>query len=481
MSLSASVKNSLSDIEKVQFFRALCRKDLSTFIRKSFEIVSPGDVYLHNWHIELIAKYLQACKDGDIKRLVINIPPRHLKSISVAVAFPAWLIGHDPTTRILCASYSQSLSLKHSLDCRAVMENPFYKFLFPETKLVNDQNTKAKFMTTERGFRFATSVGGTITGEGGDFLIIDDPQNATQAHSEAFRETTKLWFDQAFTTRLNDKKKGCIIVIMQRLHEDDLTGHLLSKGGWEHLRIPLVADHDQEFKVKDFHYKRKIGELLHPDSMGPTEVEQTKVEMGSYAFAGQYQQTPMAAGGNIIRLEWIRTYRELPPESKIYSWSWDTAIKVGQENDFSVGLLWAECNNGYYLIDFYKNKLEYPELRKMVNALYNKHKSSEVLIEDKASGQQILQDFKRMGNIPVIAMMPGKDMPNSKEERMRLISPQFEAGKVFFPHDVPWLSDVVQELVSFPSGRHDDVCDAVTQYLARRLSSKSKAPSIRIL
>lgn len=481
MNLSENIKSSIEQYEKLQFYKSLCRKDLSSFIRKTFEIVSPGDKYLHNWHIDLIAKYLEACRDGDINRLIINIPPRHLKSISVAVAFPAWLLGHDPTKRVLCASYSQSLSLKHSLDCRVVMEHPIYKFFFPETKLVNDQNTKAKFMTTQRGFRFATSVGGTVTGEGGDFLIVDDPQNALQAHSEAFRETTKSWFDQAFSTRLNDKKKGCIIIVMQRLHEDDLTGHLLAKGGWEHLRIPLIADEDVDFNIKGYQYSRKYGDLLHPESMGLPEVAKTKVEMGSYAFAGQYQQTPMAAGGNIIKREWIKTYRELPPESKIYSWSWDTAIKVGQENDFSVGLLWAECNNGYYLIDFFKDKIEYPELRKMVNALYNKHKSSEVLIEDKASGQQILQDFKRLGNIPVIGMMPGKDMPSSKEERMRLVSPQFEAGKVFFPQDAEWLSDVIQELVTFPAGKHDDICDSVTQYLARRLSNKSKAPNIRIL
>lgn len=471
----------MNDIEKAFFLRALYRSDLSSFIRKTFEIVSPGEEFKHNWHIELIAKYLQACKDGDIKRLIINIPPRHLKSISVTVAFTTWLMGHDPTCKILSASYSQSLSIKHSLDARAVIENPFYKFLFPDTELIRDQNTKSKFMTTQRGFRFATSVGGTITGEGGDFLIVDDPQNVKHAYSELFRENAKIWFDQAFTTRLNDKKQGCIIVVMQRLHEDDLTGHLLKKGGWEHLKLPVIAEEDQEFNIKDFKKLRKEGDLLHPEALDQDDINNTKIELGSYGFAGQYQQNPMAAGGNIIKLEWIKTYRELPPEYKTYSWSWDTAIKVGQENDFSVGLLWAECNNGYYLIDFYKNKLEYPELRKMVNTLYNKHKSAEVLIEDKASGQQILQDFKRESNLPVIAMMPGKDMPSNKVERMNLISRLFEAGKVFLPQDAPWLSDVIQEFISFPSGRHDDICDAMTQYLARRLSSKSKAPNIRIL
>lgn len=480
MGLSREIKNSLVEYEKLQFLRALCRKDLSSFIRKSFDIVSPGTKYLHNWHVELISKYLEAVKDGDIKRLVINIPPRSLKSISVAVSFPAWILGHDPTKKIICSSYSQSLAIKHSLDTRTIIDNPFYKFLFPDIELVKDQNTKTKFMTTQRGYRFATSVGGSLTGEGADILIVDDPHKADQIYSPAFRESTKLWFDQAFMTRLNDRKKGAVIVVMQRLHEDDITGHLLNKKGWEHLRIPLIAEDDEEYKIKDFYYHRSKGELMHPDTIGNNEADQLKIDLGNFAFAGQYQQSPMAAGGNIIKTEWIKTYKELP-NVKMLSWSWDTAIKVGQENDYSVGTLWAECEDGYYLIDLFRQKIEYPELKKVVSMLYNNQKSHEVLIEDKASGQQILQDFKRIGTMPVIAVSPGCDMPLSKPERMQLVSGLFAAGKVFIPENADWSFDFLKEMTQFPAGKHDDICDSVTQYLIRRLNRKNKAPNVRVL
>lgn len=478
--MSSLAKTNISPLDKYRLLQALCRTDLSVFTRKVFDIVSPNKDFLNNWHIELIAKYLKACQDGDIKRLIINIPPRHLKSISVAVAFPAWLLGHNPSERILCASYSQNLALKHSLDCRAVVQHPFYKELFPETILVDDQNTKSKFMTTERGFRYATSVGGTATGEGGNFLIIDDPLSANNSYSEAFRNTANQWFDQTFSTRLDDKKKGCIIVVMQRLHEDDLTGHLLAKEGWEHLKIPLVAEEDETYSIRGYEYKRKEGELLHEERMGHQEVIQAKIDSGDKGFSGQYQQSPVAAGGNIIKNEWIRTYKELP-HVKRYSWSWDTAIKVGQENDYSVGTLWAECETGYYLIDLFRQKIEYPELRKSVNMLYNKQKTSEVLVEDKASGQQIVQDFKRIGTMPVIAVMPGKDMPNDKEGRMHLVSGLFEAGKIFIPEDAEWAFDFIKEMTQFPNGKHDDICDSTTQYLIRRLNMQNKRPSIRII
>ena len=219
-------------LDEYRIFQALLRENLSPFTQKVFSTVDPGTAYLHNWHVDLIAEHLQACYTGDITRLIINIPPRYLKSITVSVAFPAWVLGKDPTKKIVCASYAQNLSTKHSIDTRLVVNSPWYRQLFPHVKLVGDQNEKTKFVTSDRGFRFATSVGGTATGEGGDILIVDDPHSAAQASSEKERTNALEWFDQTFSSRLNDKKKGCIILVMQRLNEIDLTGHLKkSKAG----------------------------------------------------------------------------------------------------------------------------------------------------------------------------------------------------------------------------------------------------------
>lgn len=222
-------------------YQRLLGTHLPAFIQKCFHTVNPGTPYLHNWHIDLIAAYLRACERGDIQRLIINIPPRYLKSLCVSVAWPAWLLGHDPSRRIIVSSYAQSLSLKHSLDCRLVMQSEWYRQVFQQTLLASDQNEKGKFLTTRRGMRLATSVGGSVTGEGGNFLILDDPHNPAHIHSDLLRQDTIDWFEQVFTSRLDDKKRGVIILMMQRLHEEDLSGHLLKKSGWEHLCIPAIA------------------------------------------------------------------------------------------------------------------------------------------------------------------------------------------------------------------------------------------------
>ena len=226
----------------INYKNQIVRGDFASFIKQSFYSVNPATKYLHNWHIDLIAEYLNACEQGEIKRLIINIPPRSLKSIAVSVAWPAWLLGHDPSRRIIAASYSQNLSLKHSLDSRLVMNSAWYKKIFPSVKIASDQNEKAKFVTTKRGFRIATSVGGAITGEGGNFLIVDDAHNPINIMSEVQRQSTLDWFDQTFASRLDDKRQGVFVVVMQRLHEGDLCGHLLNKGGWEHLKLPAIAE-----------------------------------------------------------------------------------------------------------------------------------------------------------------------------------------------------------------------------------------------
>ncbi len=216
---------------------------LSNFIAKTFNIINPGTKFLPNWHIDLIAHQLEEAYKGNIKRLIINMPPRSLKSLCVSVAWPAWLLGHDPSNRIMVASYSQILSIKHSLDCRKVINSSWYKENYPDTILAKDHNLKSKFITNDGGFRFSTSVMGTATGEGGNFLIVDDPHSSLQASSNHLRNKAIEWFEQTFISRIDDKKKGVIVIVMQRLHEDDLTGYLTSKknSNWHLLKIPAIA------------------------------------------------------------------------------------------------------------------------------------------------------------------------------------------------------------------------------------------------
>lgn len=452
-----------------QYFAAVLRTDLASFIAKTFHSVNPGTPFLPNWHIDAIAEYLTAATKGDITRLIINMPPRSLKSLCVSVAWPAWLLGHDPGARIMAASYSQMLSVKHSLDCRLVLSSPWYRALFPSTILSHDQNEKSKFVTTKRGFRFATSVGGTATGEGGNFLIVDDPHSPLQAASDTVREQAIEWFHQTFASRLDDKQRGVIAIVMQRLHTDDLTGHLLSEMGhhWEHLCLPAIAEQKTIVQLNNTTYIREAGDILHPSRENAKLIARAKQELGSYAFAAQYQQTPIPQEGGMVKPHWIQRYRHTLLQEEGYFGvvvqSWDTAIKAGERSDYSVCTVWGVRPEGYYIVDVLRKRMEYPELKHQVIMTAKRWLPSAILMEDKASGQMLLQDMRRE-SLPMIGILPRQD----KTTRFAAVTPLFEAGKIYFPHpsvDTPWLADLEAELLTFPSTRHDDQIDSISQFL----------------
>ncbi len=440
---------------------SLLRNDFPSFIKKCFYTVNPGDKYHHNWHIDLIAEYLLACEKSEIKRLIINVPPRSLKSLCVSVAWTAWLLGHNPSRRIIASSYAQGLSLKHSLDTRLVMNSHWYKEIFPTARIIAGENEKAKFVTNERGFRFATSTGGTITGEGGNFLIADDPHNPSDIFSDTIRQNTLDWFSQSFASRLNDKKKGRFVIVMQRLHENDLSGFLLEKGNWEHLSIPATAERKTIYQIGDFNIVRNIGDILHNERENKKLLEMAKHDLGSYAFSAQYMQNPVPVGGGMIKPSWIKRYKTYPANPDNIVQSWDTAIKSGVKNDYSVCTTWYEYENLYYLVDVFREKVEFPELKRTVINLYDKWSPTALLIEDKASGQSLIQDLRRETKLPTIAINPTKD----KITRMAAVSPIFESGKIFLPNNAAWLHDYETETFSFPSSTHDDQMDSTSQFL----------------
>lgn len=453
---------------------ALLRTRLAAFTQKTFRTVDPGAAYKHNWHVDLIAEYLEACTRREIKRLVINIPPRYLKSISVSVAWPAWLIGKNPSERVVAASYSDRLSLKHSVDCRLVIQSEWYRRLFPGVVLTGDQNEKTKFVTTARGQRFATSVGGTATGDGGNFLIVDDPHNPLQAASDVQRETALTWFDQTFSNRLDDKENGVIVVVMQRLHAADLSGHLLAKGGWDHLRIPGVAESRTVIAFGRVKVTREPGDVLHPARESREAIDRQKVEMGSYGFAGQYQQRPAPAEGGMFKAHWFQRYERRDEKYLRVVQSWDTAIKASQLNDPSCCTTWGERPGGWDLLQVDVRRLEYPDLKALVVGRASAWDPDAILIEDKASGQQLLQDLRRETQLPIIAINPEAD----KVTRAAACSALVEAGRVYLPTQTAWLTDYEMEMLQFPNAAHDDQVDSTSQFL--NWMKLSAASQIRI-
>lgn len=449
--------------------------NLYAFTRKSFTTTNPGTKYLHNWHIELISEYLEACTRGEIKRLIINMPPRAMKSLSVSVAWPAWLLGQDPSRRIIVSSYAQNLSLKHSADCRLVMNSRWYKNIFPQVKFAHGQNEKAKFVTTKRGFRFATSTDGSVTGEGGNYLIVDDPTNPTHIHSKLVRQHTIDWFEQTFSSRADDKKNCVFVIVMQRLHEDDLSGHLLKSGMWEHLNIPAIAEQKTIIEFGDFRKIREEGDILHESREGREELENAKLQLGSYAFSAQYQQKPVPLKGGIVKRQWLKHYKYAPANPLHIVQSWDTAIASARDSDYSVCTTWSENGNGYYLLDVFRAQLEYPELKHALINLAEKFSPHTILIENKASGQSLIQDIKRETRLPVLAITPSKD----KFTRMASVSPLFESGKVFFPEVARWLQDYEMEILNFPSVAHDDQSDSTSQFLNWAKGKRSGEARVR--
>lgn len=293
--------------------RAMLKQHFGVFLAKCFATVNPGAVYQHNWHVEVIAAYLEACARGEIRRLIINMPPRYLKSLIVNVAWSAYVLGHNPRARIISASYAQSLSVKHAQDARLVMQSDWYKALFPQFMIAAGQNEKEKMVTTLRGHRMAVSVGSAVTGEGADMLIVDDPMNPAQALHATTRAQVARWFDHTLSTRLNDKKRGVMVVVMQRLHEDDLCGYLQKRGGFEVLTLPAIATEDEAFEMGGKRWWRNKGEVLQPGREDETMLKEMQQTLGSFGFQAQYQQTPISVEQGMIKLGWFGRFAESEP------------------------------------------------------------------------------------------------------------------------------------------------------------------------
>jgi hypothetical protein len=322
-------------------YDSVLRQDFVTFAARCFHDLNPQAELAMNGHLEVIAAKLTAVREGKIRRLIINVAPRHLKSLLASIAFPAWCLGHDPSAQILCVRYAQDLADKLARDCRSIVMSPWYRQIFP-TRLAPHRQAVQEFITTRQGYRLATSTGGVLTGRGADIILIDDPLKPEEALSDAQRKAANEWYDHTLYSRLNDKRHGAIVIIMQRLHEDDLVGHVLAQEGWEVLSFPAIAEADEEHRIETIWaprcFRRRQGEALHPDREPLEVLDRIRRTIGEYNFAGQYQQSPAPLGGGLVKAEWFKRYREneRPERFERIVQSWDTANKATELSDFSV-------------------------------------------------------------------------------------------------------------------------------------------------
>ena len=452
--------------------------DFLSFAQRAFHDLRPDIGFEAHPYLELLASHLDAVRTGEVRRLIINVPPRHTKSVLASIALPAWLLGHDPSLGIVCASYGQELADALARDCRSIMTSDWYRAVFP-TQI--RRNALHDITTAQNGYRLATSVGGVLTGRGADVVIIDDPLKPDEALSDQRRTTVNAWFDNSLLSRLNSQATGRIVVVMQRLHMHDLVGHLLEKGGWTVLSLPAIAEADERIGFDTLLgprvFTRSAGQALHPARFSRAALEEVRRAVGPYNFASQYQQSPIPLEGNLVKRSWLERYTPEQAKQPFMSvvQSWDTANKAGELNDYSVCTTWGlRHDRRRLLLDVFRRRLEFPDLKRAVRDLALRFRPRTILIEDKASGTQLIQELRREGLLAV----RGVDPPPGTDKVMRLHAhtTAFESGRVLLPQTAPWLDDYVAELTGFPGTRHDDQVDATTQALAH--FDQARAPMV---
>ena len=443
--------------------QALLRQNFGAFAERCFYELSPSQTYLHSWHLEALAYQLGEVAAGRCQRLLITVPPRSLKSLFASIALPAFVLGHDPTRKLICVSYAGELAVAHANSFRAIVNTRWYQDLFPGMRVDPRKDTETEVRTTSGGFRLTTTVGGSLTGRGGSIIIIDDPIKASDAQSEASRTKVNIWFDETLQSRLDNKKTDAIILVMQRLHVDDLAGRVLKAGGWTQLDLQAISEEPQEVRLGPdrFHF-RPVDDVLHPEREPREVLEALRASMGSVAFSAQYQQRPVPAGGNMIQWKWFGTWDHLPEkrfDHKIVQ-SWDTASKAAELSDYSVGITALVTRDEIYVTDVVRERLEYPALKRRIIIEQQRWNAELILIEDKGSGTSLIQDLKADHLYP-IAIEPVGD----KVVRMSACSARIEAGSVLLPRNAAWLDPFRAELMAFPNGSHDDQADALSQLI----------------
>ena len=459
----------------------LAERSLAEFIRQMWKWIDPSP-YVGNWHIDAIAEHLEAVNRGEIHRLIINIPPRHMKSIAVSVAWPAWTWTQQATTplrgpavRFLFASYAQSLSIRDSVKCRRVIDSPLYQARWGDRfKWVGDQNTKIRFDNDKKGYRLATSVDGALTGEGGDVIVVDDPHNVTEAESVTVRQAALDWWDESMSNRLNDAQTGAYVVIMQRVHAKDFTGHLLDKGGWEHLCLPTRYERDHPH-VSIHDMRTENDALLWPQRFPEEVVAQQQVDMGSYGFAGQNQQRPAPRTGSLFDKHWWGVVDAVPAGGRMVR-AWDLAATAGA-GDWTVGGLVKHLDGIFYVMDVQRAQLSPYGVEKMIRNLAEhdgRHVEIDIPQDPAQAGKSQVATFVKLLVGYIVRWSTEK---GDKEDRARQVSPQVEAGNFKLLRG-DWNTDFINEFHGFPKHGPDDQVDMLSRAFERLIGKQKRRPRV---
>lgn len=458
----------LDSIRDVDVAAALYERSLYAFVKKAWSVLEPATRFVDGRHIAAKCEYLEAVTLGQIQFLVINEPPRHMKSLVASVMWPCWEWIDHPAMRYLFSSYSGELSNMHSMNRRTLLESEWYQgFWSDRFTMRSDNNRKTEFENDKRGIMSCTSTGATATGKGGERVVIDDPINPAQALSDAERATANTYFDQTLYTRLNDKQKDAIILIMQRVHQNDLTGHLLNEKkemGWTVLDLQAEAEKRTviSLPISKKQWIREKGDILWPEKEPKKLLAMAKVTLGSYAYAGQYQQRPSPTEGGLIKRDWWRRYSIAPRSYDRIIISVDAAFKDLDTSSYVCVQVWGIIGVSLYLIENVRRRIDFVLTIQSILAMIAKHKTlnnpiSAVLVEDKANGTAIVSMFQKKvpGLLPV-------EPHGSKAARAAAHSATIEAGNVYVP-DGSEGDSFIEEWAMFPNGEFWDQIDAASQ------------------
>ena len=446
--------------------REVQRRCLYLFLVGAFDILCPGDRFARAGYLEAMCYALQRVADGKCTRIIISVAPRHLKSICASVLLPAFILGHDPTRKIMVVSYGGDLAKAHAETFRRLVQSALYRSLFPAVRLDPRSMAWDSIKTMQGGGRMAMSLTGAMTGFGADVIVLDDLIKAGDANYETMRARVRTQFDQAIYSRLNDKRTGAIVSVAQRLHLDDITGYLLEKGGFEHLVLPSIA---QKRTVLPLYGNRTFtlepGSALNPAREPRDVMDRIREDIGTYAFNAQYLQDPELADGQYLKIEDLDLVDELPDLDCLVRrvQSWDTAAKDGPNAAYSAGLTfgWHREEERWYLLDVCRERLGYSDLKDRVIGLRKRWNAERVLIEDAAMGTALLSDLRTHGHTWSRSVFATE----GKLERFLPATDWLKSGFLVIPKDRPWFDPFRRELLAFPSHTFRDQVDALVQFL----------------
>lgn len=452
---------------KKEILSEFYKRDFYEFSLEAFKAIHNGQELIDNWHIKFLCDRLQKeaqrvmAGEPREKHLVINVPPRTLKSELVNVFYTVWCWTNDPSLSFISSSYSGMLSLALSVQARRLIQSDWFQGLFQNFELNKDENTKTKFSNNKGGLRYSTSTGGTVTGMGGDIIIIDDPQNPQLARSDKERDNANVFFNETLRSRLNNPSNGVFVIIMQRLHENDLTGNILEndKDNWEHISLPAeLSDNVKPSHLKDFY----TDGLLFPKRLSKEVLDSFKTGLGSYGYSGQYMQLPSPAEGGLLKKQWFEVVKEMPEMT--VNFFLDTAYTAKQHNDATAMMCAGYINNTLYIKEVSAVRMEFPELLKEIQKFVERNgynHSSRIYVEPKASGHSIIQQLKRTTGLNVIADKPPTQ---DKISRVSAVSALVEAGRVKLM-DGRYVDPFLDECAAFPNAAHDDMVDVLVMAL----------------